>query len=73
MRSVLGAEKYAFADAYDSVFTVKDKLERRLKIKAPIAMLTDSISLFNVTIKPSKTTEKWLMNDLSAAEEAYES
>lgn len=37
----------------------------------PIAILTDSHSLFNVMVKSTTTTEKRLMIDIEAAREAY--
>lgn len=70
VRSVLGAETYACADASDSAFISQEELERSLNVKVTIAMLTDQISIFNVMIKVSRTTEVRLGNDLSAAKEA---
>ena len=52
-RSVLGAEMYAFADAYDFSNCAKGALERVLDRTVPLEIYRDSKSLFDVIIKCS--------------------
>lgn len=71
-RSVLGAEVYAFAEAFDAAFIMKHDLENVLGRQVPVlAMLTDSKGLFDVITKNSITSERRLMIDLLAARQAY--
>lgn len=73
VRSVMGAELYAFADAFDLAFLLKTDLETMLSAKVPLIMMIDSDSVFKVIVKNTSTTEKRLMIDIRAAREAYES
>lgn len=73
VRSVLGAEVYSFAEAFDAAFVIKTDLERILDTELPLSMLTDSNSLFDVMVKPSFTTEHRLMIDLQVARNAHQS
>lgn len=68
--SVLGAEVLAFADGFDYVYLMRHDLQRILG-HHPLAMLTDSESLFKCIVKSTTTTEKRLMIDIEAAREAY--
>lgn len=71
-RSVIGAEVYAFTEAFDAAFIPKHDLEQVLGRRVPIlAMLTDSKGLFDVITKHSMTSERRLMIDLLAARQAY--
>lgn len=72
VRSVLGGEVHAFADAYDATFTIRNDLKRLLKRDSKLTVLTDSMSLFKVVINSSTMTEARLMIDIPAAREAYE-
>lgn len=71
-RSVLGAEVYAFADAFDYAFTLKHDLEEILQSQVPLQILTDSKSLFDIITKSSTTTERRLMIDIKSVREGYE-
>jgi len=72
-RSVLGAETYAFADAFDFAFCTKQDIELVMGRDIPLMMFTDSKSLFDIITKCSHTQEKRLMIDLQAVRDAYES
>ena len=69
-RSVLGAETYAFAEAYGFAYCSKRDLECILGRTIPLEIHTDSKSLFEVTTKFSETQERLLMIDLQAAHDA---
>lgn len=56
VRSVLGGELYALADAADLAFVLKRDLEAALAMEVPVVVLTDSFSLFNVLIRTSTGT-----------------
>lgn len=56
VRSILDAEVYAFADAFDASYNIKD-LEHILGKTIGLKMFTDSKSLFDIIIKRSGTTE----------------
>ena len=71
-RSVLGAETYAFADAFDFAYCAKKDLETMLGCHIPLQMYTDSKSLFDILTKCSNTTERRLMIDLQSVRNAYE-
>lgn len=59
-------------DALDSACTIKDELKGVLHVGMPIAMLVDSMILFNVSIKTFRTLGKQPMNDLNGAKQVYE-
>ena len=71
-RSVLGAEIYAFADAFDYAYVIRHDLEEIMEQKVPLQMLTDSRSLFDVIVKNSTTSERRLMIDIKDVRESYE-
>lgn len=50
-RSVLGGEKYAFADGFDAKFMLRHDLQDTLKNRIQMTILTDSESLFIVIVK----------------------
>lgn len=72
VRSVMGAELYAFADAFDLAFLLKKDLELMLSQRIPLIMMIDSDNMFKVIVKNTSATEKRLMIDIKAAREAYE-
>lgn len=71
VRSIMGGEVYAFADAFDKAFVIRKDMENTLGVKLPLHMFTDSKQLFDAMTKGQQTTEKRLMIDISAAREAY--
>lgn len=71
-RSVLGAETYAFADAFDFAYTLATDLREMTGLPLPLTMCTDSRSLFDLITKDSTSTERRLMIDISAVRSAYE-
>ena len=71
VRSVLGGELYAYADAFDYAYTLNQDLKDIMKKDIPISMFTDSKSLFDVITKASYTAEKSLMIDITAVRNAY--
>ena len=72
VRSVLASEVYAFADAFDMAYTLRQNLTKILCRTVKLTMLTDSKSLFDIITKCSQTTEKRLMIDIAIVKEAYE-
>ncbi len=70
--SVLRAETYAFADAYDFSYFNKKDLEAILERDVYFKMSTDFEILFDVITKRSQTQKKRMMIDLRAVSEAYE-
>lgn len=67
----MGAEVLAFPDGFDYAYMLRYDLQRILGRTVPLAMLTDSESLFKTILKSTTTTEKRLMIDMQAAREAY--
>lgn len=72
VRSVLGGEIYAFADAFDVAYIIKRDLEIILDQQTRLQMFTDSKSLFDIITKCTSMTEKRLLIDVKAVREAYE-
>ena len=70
-RSVLGAEMYAFAHAFDFAYCPKTNLEKLLDRRVSLSIFTDSKSLFDVITKCSQTQERRLRIDLQAVCDAY--
>ncbi len=70
-RFVLGAETYAFADAFDFAYCTKTDLEKLLDRRVSLYIFTDSKRLFDVTAKCFHTQERRLMIDLQAVLDAY--
>ena len=64
VRSVLGGETYAFVDAFDTGFILRHDISRILNRDIPLRIFTDSLSLFNVIVKSTTTTERRLMIDI---------
>ena len=65
--SVLAAEVIAFASLFDHAFTFRKQFEQALYRALPMHLMTDSKSLFDIVGKGSRTSEKRLMLDISAA------
>lgn len=70
-RSVMGAEVLAFADGFDYAYLLRHDLQSVIGHSLPLAILTDSESLFKTIVKSTTTTEKRLMIDIREAREAY--
>ena len=68
---MLGAETYAFADAFDLAYCAKTDLEKLLDRRVSLSVFTDSKSLFDVIAKSSHTQEIRLMIDQQAVSDAY--
>lgn len=68
---MLGEEVYTLAEGFDRAYMLKCDLETILKVEIPLHIFTDSKSMFDVLTKPSSTTERRLMIDLRALQEAY--
>ena len=71
VKSIMAVEVYAFADAFDAAFIVKNDFERIYDQHLPLVMLTDSKQTFDVITRASHTTEKRLIIDVAATREAY--
>ncbi|PXF45775.1 hypothetical protein BWQ96_04442 [Gracilariopsis chorda] len=72
VRSVMGAEVYAFADGFDVAHMLRFDLESIMNRKLRLCILTDIKSLFDTTVKNSFISEKRLMIEVQAAREAYQ-
>ncbi len=70
-RSVLGAETYAFVDAFDFAYCAEADLAGLLDRRVSLFIFTDSKSLFDVITKCSHTKERRFMIDLQAVRDAY--
>lgn len=71
VRSVLGGEVYAMAEAFDRAYMLNCDLESIYNMTIPLHMFTDFRSMFDVLTKSSSISEHRLMIDLSALQEAY--
>ncbi len=72
-RSVLSAEAIAFADMVDDALASQSQMEQALERTPLMHLLTDSKSLFDITSKGSRTSEKRIMIDIHARRDAYKS
>lgn len=71
-RSVLAAELIAFSEAFNASYTLAKDMEKLFeRKKVTVQVLTDSKSLFDITSKGSRTSEKRLMVDIACAREQY--
>ncbi len=70
-RSVLGAETYAFAEAFNFACCAKRDLEMLLDRCVSLTILTDSKNFFDVITKCFKIQERCLRIDLQAVRDAY--
>ncbi len=71
VRPVLGAETYAFAEAFDLAYFAKTDLEKLLDRRVSLSISTDSKNLFDFITKCSQTQKRCLMIDLQAVRDAY--
>eukprot|EP00172_Hildenbrandia_rubra_P000685 Plantae.Rhodophyta-Hildenbrandia_rubra.ctg13760.p1 GENE.Plantae.Rhodophyta-Hildenbrandia_rubra.ctg13760~~Plantae.Rhodophyta-Hildenbrandia_rubra.ctg13760.p1 ORF type:complete len:195 (-),score=19.65 Plantae.Rhodophyta-Hildenbrandia_rubra.ctg13760:621-1205(-) len=71
IRSVLGAEVYAFCDAMDITAAFQIALRPVVSRVLPVHMYTDSKSLLDTITQRSQTREKRLLIDLAMARDAY--
>lgn len=72
VRSVLGGETYALADAFHATYTFFHDMSKMLGRHLELTMLADSLSLFKVLVNASTITQKSWMIFIRAAREAYE-
>lgn len=70
-RSVGGSEAMALSDAFDMAYILKHGLQRMTSTKIPIVVLADSLSLFDVIMNVSATTEKRLVIDWNIFRQVY--
>ena len=70
-RSVMAAEVIAFSDLFDVATTLSQELEKLLRKRVPVQLLTDSKSLFDIISKGTRTSEKRMMLDIAAARERF--
>lgn len=71
-RSVLGAETYAIADAFDVGYTLAHDLSEILQVSITLVMSTDSKSLFSLITKDSLSTERRLMIDITSVRQSFD-
>ncbi len=69
--SVLGAETYAFVDAFDFEYRAKTDLGKLLDRRVSLPIFTDSKSGFDFITKCSQTQERRLMIGVQAVGDAY--
>ena len=70
-RSVLAAEIYAFATAFDFTYTLQHDMQRITGHKLPIIMFTDSMCLFDTITRLTTLTEKRLLIDTAVLRDSY--
>ncbi len=70
-RSVLGAEMYAFADAFDFPYCAKAYLEKLWHLRVSLSISTGSKGFLDVIKKCSETQQQRLIIDLQAVRDAY--
>jgi len=72
-RSVLASELYGMAHGFDTGIAIKTTVEKILGLeKLPLAVYTDSKSLYECLVKLGTTQEKRLMVDILCLRQAYE-
>lgn len=71
IRSIMGGETYAFMDALDATFAVKQDVEYIMGRKLDIHMFTDSKRLFDAITRGKRTMEKRFSVDIAAPRTAY--
>jgi hypothetical protein len=71
--SALAAETCTFAEASDAAFVLKHSLEKLLKRRIRLKMLTDSKQLFEAISHSTQTKEKRILIDIAASKQSFES
>ena len=71
-RSVLASELYGMALGFDTGSSIKTTLSKILDKSIPLAICTDSKSLFDCMVKLGTTREKRLMIDIISLRQSYE-
>jgi hypothetical protein len=71
-RSILASELYAMAHGFDMGASIKSTIDKTLGIDLPLALCTDSKSLYDCLVKLGTTAEKRLMIDVMCLRQAYE-
>jgi len=61
IRSILALELYTMAYRFDMGASIKSTLNKALNIDLPLALCTDSKSLYNYMVKLSTTSKKRLI------------
>lgn len=69
--SVPAGVTYAFADGFDTAYTIKYDLQQIMIHHSPLTIPTDSEILFKINVKSSTTTEKKLRIVIKATTEAF--
>lgn len=70
-KSPMSAEVIAFADMFDAAVALKTELQWILGRTIPVQLFTDSLCLFKIISKGSRTSEKRTMIDVAAAREGF--
>lgn len=68
----MAAETIAFSEAFDAAFTTQHALQKLLRRKVKLQMLTDSKKLFDAISRSTRTKERRLMIDIAGAKESFE-
>ena len=61
------------ADLFDDAYALRSQIEQALRRSVPMHLLNDSKSLFDIISKGSRSSEKGIMLDIRAAQQAYQS
>src|ERR1043166_668365 len=72
VRSVLAAELYTIAHGFDLAIAMKATIDAILEQPMPLAIYTDSKSLYDSLVSLNTVTEKRLLIDLRVLHESYE-
>lgn len=72
VRSVLGAQIFAFSDVVDVAIMLRHALRAIQQPERPLIELTDSSMLFSVVVTSTTTTMKRIDFDVQSAREAFE-
>ena len=67
----MGREIFALADGFDRAFMLRHDLETIYSKRIPFYVFMDSKQVFDTITKASRTTERRLLIDIAAAQQAY--